>query len=123
MNYLKKLYTSSPLLVISWTSWSLLGCKRGFSLYNYDYNKNMIRYMEEQKENERKKQLNLTQYNKNKPEPFLYTSGILVSFFVGFIYLFPLCLPFTIWKEIQRLEINLRKLEEEKTKRGYYTIF
>ena len=105
MNYIKKLYTSSPLLVISLTSWSLLGCKRGYSLYNYDYNKMMIIYMEEQKENERKKQINLKQFSNYKLEPFLYTNGMLVSLFAGFIYLIPLCLPFTLWKEIKRLEL------------------
>ena len=83
------------LALVTGTSWTLLGFKRGLQSYDYHYHKSIHK------------------------EPYLYISKGQQGFMGIFLYLNPLLLPFTTYKEIYRLEVNLRGLEEEK-KTDYY---
>ncbi len=82
------------LVFVSGTSWSVLGFTRG--LQSYDY------------------------YHKSNPkEPYLYISKGQQGLLGIFLYINPLLVPFHLYKEMYRLEVNLRGLEEEK-KTDYY---
>ena len=87
-------YTASSLFL----GWSLLGFYRGQNSYDYDYcknTKNSIKYNIEQKS-------------------YLYSKRIGNGFFGSVIYSNPFLLIITIPKEIFRLEVNIRNLENEK---------
>jgi len=81
------------------SSWSLLGINRGMKSYDYTFNKEHTFYHDKQN--------------------YFYS----IRFFYGIagfgIYINPILLFVTIPKEIYRLEVNLRGLENEK-KTDYY---
>jgi hypothetical protein len=83
------------MLFVTGTSWSLLGFKRGLNTYDYNYN------------------------NLAKKDTYLYISKVQQGLLGIFLYINPLFLPINIYKEIYRLEVNIRCLEEEK-KTYYY---
>ena len=56
-----------------------------------------------------------------KPEKF-YISQLGHGCFGTVIYIIPFMCIFPVIKELYRLEINLRGLEEEKKKRDYYNL-
>lgn len=85
------------MLLVTGTSWSLLGFKRGLDSYDYKYNK----------------------FNSIKKETYLYISKGQQGLLGMFLYINPFILPINIYKEIYRLEVNIRGLEEEK-KTDYY---
>ena len=81
------------------TAWSILGVKRGMNAYDYTFNKEHKFY--------------------NNKDIYLYSIRMFYGV-AGFgVYANPFLLFFTIPKEIYRLEVNLRELEEEK-KTDYY---
>jgi len=82
------------------TLWSLLGFNRGINEYNY-YNE----------------KYNNT--NKENPKPDMYTSRIPYGLLGVFFYINPFLAPINLYKEIYRLEVNIRGLESEK-KSDYY---
>jgi hypothetical protein len=82
------------------TLWSLLGFKRGVNEYNYNNEK----YNDKNKEN---------------PNPNFYTSKIPYGFVGTLLYLNPFLFPIKLYKELYRLEVNIRGLESEK-KSDYY---
>ena len=96
MQSYKKHLTSKNLSYLSGTGWGLLGFKRGLNKYQYEYD-------------------NDNYYKK----PFFYTDKIGFGIMGLLIYIIPSFLPITIYKEIRRLEINLRGLEEEKDTKYY----
>ena len=81
------------LLIIGYSSWCGLGFIRGIKDYNYNHNK----------------------YKKD----YLYINLICNGFCGIMLYANPGLLPFSVYKEIYRLEVNLRNLEDEKTT-SYY---
>jgi hypothetical protein len=83
------------IVLFAGTSWSLLGCKRGLQSYDYNFRKSVHK------------------------EPYLYISKGQQGFLGIFLYINPLLVPFHLYKEMYRLEVNLRGLEEEK-KTDYY---
>ena len=83
------------MVFIAGSSWSLLGFKRGLNYYDYNHDKHA-----------------------NK-ETYLYISKVQQGCFGFFFYCNPIFLPFNVYKEIYRLEVNIRGLEEEK-KTPYY---
>lgn len=85
------------LSIIGYTGWCGLGFYRGINYYKYNHNKY------ETKEN------------------FLYSSSIVYGFYGLFIYANPFLLPILSYKEIYRLECNVRNLENEK-KEYYYRL-
>jgi len=87
------------ILLVTGTSWSLLGFKRGLNSYDYNYNKSKSIHK----------------------ETYLYISKGQQGLIGLFLYINPLLLPINIYKEIYRLEVNIRGLEEDK-KSDYYNI-
>jgi len=81
---------------ICYISWSGLGFIRGIKSYNYNNNK-----------------------YETKNEPYLYLNSTIYGICGIFLYACPLLLPITIHKELYRLEINIRKLENQKDS-SYY---
>jgi hypothetical protein len=89
--------------------WLALGFYRGSRSYDYDYKKQFIQYEKNKKYNE-------------KPQYF-YSICIGIGLFGSFLYINPFLFPIILGKEIHRLEINIRGLDEEKEKKDYYDIF
>jgi hypothetical protein len=83
------------LPTITYTSWCGLGFIRGIKSYNYNY------------------------YKSEKNEDYLYLNSVGYGLLGIILYANPFCLPFSIYKEIYRLEVNMRNLENEK-KTNYY---
>ena len=85
------------------TGWSILGFRRGMQQYDYKYNKN-----------------NKDSYGRK--ETYLYSSKILTGLLGISIYINPLFFLHTTLKEIYRLEVNIRKLENEKDTNYYHDL-
>ena len=83
--------------------WSLLGFKRGLNLYDYNYNK-------------------FNSYS-DKKEPYMYSTKFANGLLGVFVYVNPILLVITIPKEIYRLEVNIRGLEDEKKTIYYNQLF
>ena len=92
-----KIKYSIPILC--YTTWCGLGFIRGVNYYKY----------------------NKYKYDENKT--YLYSDATVDGFFGIILYANPVLLPITIHKEIYRLEINLRKLENEKKSKYYNDLF
>jgi hypothetical protein len=92
--------------------WLALGFYRGSRSYDYDYKKQFIQYEKNKKYNEK--------YNE-KPQ-YLYSSCIGIGLFGSLLYANPFLFPIILGKEIHRLEINIRGLDEEKEKKDYNDI-
>jgi hypothetical protein len=99
MKFNKNILTRKNLLYFTGTWWGILGFNRGINQYEY-----------EQK------------YDNYFKKPYFYTDKISSGVFGFMIYVIPYFLPFVVYKEIYRLEIILRGLEEEKTTRSYHKI-
>jgi hypothetical protein len=67
--------------------WSGLGFIRGVNSYNYSYK-----------------------------APYLYSSSFMYGMFGICLYVNPVFLPFIIYKELNRLEINIRNLNNKNDK-------
>ena len=91
-------------------AWIGLGFYRGVKLYNYTYKYNCIEY--EKEENKKK----------HKKPTYFYASCFGLGLFGGLMYVNPFFLPITISKEIYRLEVNIRGLNEEQKKHSFYEI-
>ena len=83
--------------IMGYTSWCGLGFIRGANSYKYEHS----RYHQPDK-------------------PYLYSKLVVSGFFIMICYANPIFLPFTLHKELYRLEINVRKLEKG---REYYDVF
>jgi len=79
--------------------WPLLGFKRGMNSYDYHHSKNDL-------------------YIKQKGPP-LFIDKICWGICSAGAYINPCIIPLILYKEVYRLEVNLRGLEEEK-KKDYY---
>jgi len=77
---------------------SILGFNRGINSYDYQYNKNK---------------------NLEQNQRYLYSGKFCYGLLGIIIYVNPLLLFITVPKEVYRLEVNLRGLEDEK-KTDYY---
>jgi hypothetical protein len=96
MNNTKRFIGLIPIL-----GWPILGFKRGLNSYDYNYSNNK-----------------LYKYSENPKHP-LYLDKLVWGVGGIFWYLNPCTFFFVLYKEIYRLEINLRGLEDEK-KTEYY---
>lgn len=83
------------LPIICYTGWCGLGFFRGINSYKYSHNKY------------------------EKKEEYLYLNLFGNGFFGAIIYANPFCLPLTLYKEIYRLEVATRNLENEKNSSFY----
>lgn len=96
--------------VLPITLWASLGFYRGIKYYEYDYKEELRRY-------EEKKYITIP-----KPEKYYITqfsSGLLYA--CG--YVLPIFCILPAIKELYRLEINIRGLEDKKNDRDYYAFF
>ncbi len=84
--------------IIAYSSWCGLGYFRGVNSYKYSLNKY------------------------DTKEPHLYITSFLSGFYGIFVYFNPVFLPYLMYKELYRLEVNLRNLENEKKSRFYNEI-
>jgi hypothetical protein len=87
------------ITIIGYTSWCGLGFIRGINSYKYNHEK----------------------YDEDKP--YLYLSSIGNGLFGIVMYGNPILLPICIHKELYRLEVNIRNLEDEKKNTFYNDIF
>ena len=94
---------------ILYGSWGLLGFYRGIQLYDFRHEEDMKKYLQNPK-------------RYDKPCDF-YSHKLGVGMFATIVYIFPFVCVFPAIKELKRLEINLRSLEEEKKKSEYYDLF
>jgi hypothetical protein len=85
--------------------WAAVGFYRGIKKYDYDYKKECM------------------QHEKNKQPQYFYSTCISVGFFGLFLYVNPFLFPIILGKELHRLEVNIRGLDEEKDKKDYNDIF
>jgi hypothetical protein len=83
------------MTIIGYTSWCGLGFIRGINSYKYNH------------------------YKYEKKETYMYSSLILNGILGIFIYVNPILLPITLYKELYRLEINIRNIQNEKNQ-DYY---
>ena len=120
MNFSKK--TIIKLIGIT-SSWSLLGFYRGILEYNYNNKKEIDDY---NIQNERYKKDILKYPEISFTAPIKPTYFYITSFITGlsglYFYIFPITAPICLVKEIYRLEINLRDIDDEKKTKFYNTI-
>lgn len=84
----------NKILPIGYASWCGLGFYRGIKFYSY----------------------------KKKENDYLYINLIGSGCIGSILYANPICIPMLLYKEFYRLEVNLRKLGNEK-KSDYYNEF
>jgi hypothetical protein len=80
--------------------WPILGFNRGLNSYNYHYSNNKL-------------------YHNSETKQYLYTDAFMWGGGSILAYLNPFMFFIVFGKEVYRLEVNLRGLEEEK-KTEYY---
>ncbi len=76
------------LSIIGYSAWCGLGFFRGINSYIYNY--------------------------KKYDEPAMYINSVGYGIFGIIIYGNPIFLPFILYKEVYRIEVNMRNLETEK---------
>ena len=96
MNIINRMNVKNFIGPSLFLGWSLLGFYRGQNSYNYRYSKDYYRY-----------------------ESYLYSKRITHGFFGMIMYACPFFIFITISKELFRLEVNIRNLENEKNE-DYY---
>lgn len=94
MQFYKKILTRNNLLYLTGTVWGMVGFNRGIIRYEYEHKYDKVSYF--------------------------YTDKICSGIAGLLIYINPAFLPFVVYKEIYRLEINLRGLEEKKDTQYYH---
>jgi len=90
-----KLATKTNLYLIG-SCWGTLGFHRGMKQYDYDH-----------------------KYHNVLKKNYVYTDQIFLGLFGTFVYINPCFLPLMLHKEMYRLEVNLRGLEDEKSMDNY----
>ena len=88
------------IVFITFCAWPVLGFNRGMKSYDYHYSHNKL-------------------YHNSENKTYLYTDAFMWGFGSTLVYLNPFTAFITLGKEIYRLEVNLRGLEDEK-KTEYY---
>lgn len=88
-------------LKILYSSWCILGFTRGKNSYDYSYNKDL----------------------KTNGKPYFYYQMFMMGAFGTLFYANPFTAPINIVKEIYRLEVNLRNLNDEKLTDLYNELF
>ena len=100
---------SNKIPKILYVSWGLLGFYRGTQYYDYCYEEEMKLYLKDPK-------------YYTKPQDF-YSHKVGAGALGTVAYILPFFCVLPLIKEINRLEINLRGLEEEKQNPKYHIIF
>jgi len=102
-------FDKNSVFIMAYAGWGCLGFYRGVQLYNFDYQKDMENYKKDSRYRE-------------KPEQF-YISKFGMGLLITGLYIIPPTFMLVAIKELYRLEINLRGLNEKKENRDYYTFF
>ena len=105
------------------TFWAGLGFYRGLDQYDYDHTKDMNDYNTKMIRYEKN---NIEYRNYGIDSPDKPTKYYLTGFGYGFLGIacyFNIFLGFNIPKELYRLEVNMRGLEDEKNKPYYRKVF
>ncbi len=124
INKIDKDVLSYVVFTSLYVSWGFLGMYRGHKLFKYEHEVDVERYQQDLEHYVKMKYDNTYIENykiKNKPNYF-YVDDIIQSFFGMFIYMLPPFVPFMLYKEIKRLEINTRKLDKDINKKEYYRL-
>jgi hypothetical protein len=103
MRLLKK-----QLLILPLGLWSSLGFYRGINYYNY--------------KKERENKIEKAKILSEKINNYYYTECLYYGVTTSMMYVFPLTFPFMFIKEILRIEIVIRNLNDEKSLDYYYGI-
>lgn len=112
-------------------SWAALGFYRGAKQYSYNCDVEIKKYAEKIRKyaEEIKKYDEKNKKNADKPEfgmttkpKFMTTSCIFRGFMGTALYLFPCTMPFVAYKEIYRLEMNIRGIDEDINSTNYYDL-
>ena len=103
-------------------SWILLGGYRGYSLYQYNNYKQIKEHEEREKENQERIKMNLSPHYTREPEKFYYVDALVNVTAGALFYINPIFLPFTVYREIYRLEVKTRNLTNEMEKDDYYKL-
>jgi hypothetical protein len=106
--------------------WGALGFYRGLDHYDYDHTKDMNDYNSKMKKWE-KNNIDYAKYGLDPMDPpekptKYYLTGIGYGI-LGIGAYFNIILGFNIPKELYRIEVNIRGLEDEKTKPYYRKVF
>jgi hypothetical protein len=104
-----------------------LGFYRGIKSYNYEHNiqmesyeKDMIYYNKEKERYTKDKYLDLTYEPRQPVKPSYFYFSMIGSGLCGImVYVNPIMMPIVFVKEMYRLEINLRNIDNEK-KTNFY---
>jgi hypothetical protein len=105
MTNVNKIPIKHSIIFISTCAWGILGFKRGLNSYDHDYSC-------------RDK---LFQHSKKKTNPF-YIDKLGWGLAGTLTYINPCTFFFVLYKEVYRLEVNLRGLEDEKKTDYYNTV-
>ena len=119
---------SKKILSIVFPS-GILGFYRGTQEYKYrynkdvkEYNKNLEEYNKKVEENKINKYTYKYEFRYTKPYYF-YTDSIMHGFMGTFFYINPFTFPIMFFKEIYRLEVNMRnELNELKDEDKSYRL-
>jgi|LauGreDrversion4_2_1035121.scaffolds.fasta_scaffold916332_1 hypothetical protein len=84
--------------ILSYVGWGSLGFIRGINSYTY-------------------------QYKKERFESYLYLNSFGYGWCGIVFYMNPFLFPLFFYKELYRLEVDLRRLEDEKNKDYYNQLF
>jgi hypothetical protein len=106
-----------------------LGFYRGTQEYKYNYNKDLKRYNEhleeynkKVEENKKNKYTYTYDFHYTKPY-FFYVDNFMNGLCGTFFYMNPVFFPFLFFKEMYRLEVNMRnELNELKNQDKYYRL-
>ena len=105
MTNVNKIPIKHSIVFISTCAWGILGFKRGINSYNHDY---LWR--------------KYSKYENPKKINSFYIDKISWGIAGSFAYLNPATFLFVLYKEVYRLEVNLRGLEDEKKTDYYNTV-
>ena len=95
----KNILTRNNLLYLAGTGWGTVGFNRGVNEYDYKH-----------------------KYNDYYKKKYFYTDRMFSGFLGFFVYINPFLAPYIIYKELYRLEVNYRGLDDEKKTEYYYKI-
>jgi hypothetical protein len=102
------------LAITGYASWCGLGFYRGIKSYKYKHDSDKYKhYSDKYKHYSNKYKIS---------QNYLYSDSIIYGFYGLIIYMNPPMFPFTIYKELYRLEVNVRNLEDEKKTEYYHNI-
>jgi hypothetical protein len=88
------------IAITGYASWCGLGFYRGVKSYKYKHDNDKYKISQN----------------------YLYSDSMIYGVYGLIMYMNPPFFPFTIYKELYRLEVNIRNLEDEKKTEYYHKI-